>query len=97
MTHRKTCWVYILSNTQNTLYTGVTNNLLRRMAEHKPHEIDGFTTTYHIDRLVYLEETNDIQAAIVREKEIKSWTRKKKLDLIRQMNPRFEDLSEGWF
>lgn len=97
MTHRKTYWVYILSNTHNTLYTGVTNNLLRRMAEHKAHEINGFTSTYQIDRLVYLEETDDVQAAIAREKEIKSWSRKKKLDLIRRMNPHFEDLSEGWF
>jgi putative endonuclease len=94
---KNSCWVYILSNTFGTLYVGVTNNLLRRMAEHKAHEIDGFTKTYKIDRLMYMEETDNISAAITREKEIKKWNRKKKLDLIRKINPKFDDLSEGWF
>lgn len=97
MGNKKTYWVYILSNTYGMLYVGVTNDLLRRMAEHKAHKIEGFTKTYNIDRLMYMEEANDISVAITREKEIKGWIRKKKLDLIKRINPALEDLSESWF
>ena len=70
---------------------------MRRMVEHKTHAVEGFTKTYNIDRLLYLEETSDVTQAIQREKEIKGWTRKKKLALIRNYNPEFKDLSEKWF
>ena len=93
----KAYWVYILTNSSGTLYVGVTNNLMRRIAEHKDHKIDGFTKTYRIDRLVYMEETDDVSAALTREKEIKKWNRDRKLELIRHANPHFEGLSEGWF
>ena len=67
------------------------------MHEHKTKKIPGYTSQYGLDRLVYFEETTDVHAALDREKEIKGWVRKKKLDLIRSVNPRFEDLSEAWF
>jgi putative endonuclease len=83
-----------MTNKSGTLYTGVTNNLERRIYEHKQHLVKGFTNKYHIDKLVYFEETNDIHAAILREKQIKGWLRKKKIDLIESMNPGWKDLSE---
>ena len=93
-------YVYIATNRSRTLYTGVTNDLVRRMAEHRASEIDGFTKKYRIKRLVYYEHTTDVNAAIAREKQIKKWRREKKLKLIEQMNPQWrdllEDLAEGW-
>ena len=68
-------YVYILSNRSKTLYTGVTNNLQRRMYEHKHHLVAGFTSTYHITRQVYVEETSDVYAALAREKHLKGWVR----------------------
>ncbi|MEJ2487160.1 MAG: GIY-YIG nuclease family protein [Anaerolineales bacterium] len=94
---RKSYYVYILSSNTGTLYTGVTNHLLRRMDEHKGGKLEGFTKRYKVNRLIYFEETTDIYAALEREKQIKGWTRKKKLDLVRTLNPKFEDLSEDWF
>jgi putative endonuclease len=91
-------YVYILTNReQGVLYTGVTNNLERRMYEHKNKLIPGFTSKYKLKRLVYFEETVDINAAITREKQIKGWLRKKKVALIESQNPDWEDLSEGWY
>lgn len=87
-------FVYIMTNKSGTLYTGVTNNLERRIYEHKHHLVNGFTKKYRIERLVYFEETNDINAAISREKQIKGWVRKKKIALIESMNPDWKDLSE---
>ena len=87
-------FVYIMTNTSGTLYTGVTNNLERRIYEHKHHLVNGFTNKYNIDKLVYFEETNDINAAISREKQIKGWLRKKKIALIESLNPGWKDLSE---
>jgi putative endonuclease len=87
-------FVYIMTNKSGTLYTGVTNNLERRVYEHKHHLVKGFTNKYNIDKLVYFEETNDINAAISREKQIKGWLRKKKIALIESMNPGWKDLSE---
>jgi putative endonuclease len=89
-------YVYILANRTRNLYTGVTNNLQRRMYEHKHHLVAGFTSRYHITRLVYYEETSDVQAAISREKQIKGWLRAKKLALIESVNPEWRDLSEDW-
>ena len=90
-------YVYIMTNRSKTLYTGVTNDLMRRVYEHKNKMIDGFTKKYHIAKLVYYEETNDIQVAISREKQIKGWLRGKKIALIESVNPKWNDLSEGWF
>ena len=87
-------FVYIMTNKSGTLYTGVTNNLERRIYEHKNHLVKGFTNKYKIDKLVYFEETSDINAAISREKQIKGWLRKKKIALIESMNPGWKDLSE---
>lgn len=90
-------YVYIMTNRSKTLYTGVTNDLMRRVYEHKNKMIDGFTKKYNIINLVYYEETNDIQTAIAREKQIKGWLRRKKIALIESVNPKWNDLSEGWF
>ena len=83
-----------MTNKSGTLYTGVTNNLERRIYEHKHHLVKGFTSKYNIEKLVYFEETNDINAAISREKQIKGWLRKKKIALIESINPGWKDLSE---
>ena len=93
----KTYYVDILTNRSGTHYIGVTNSLLRRLAEHRSGTVPGFTSRYKIDRLVYFEETNDVSVAIQREKQIKAWTRKKRIDLTNSLNPRLEDLSSGWF
>ena len=87
-------YVYILTNKHNTvLYTGVTRDLARRVYEHKHHlDKDSFTAKYKVDKLVYFEETSDINAAIEREKQIKSWSRDRKTDLIFQKNPHWVDL-----
>ena len=93
----KTYYVYIMASRSRTLYTGVTNNLERRVPQHKLKLLPGFTAHYRIDRLVYFEHHGDIREAIRREKQIKGWTRAKKLALIKPMNPGWCDLSEGWF
>ncbi len=86
-------YVYILScNNNNTIYVGVTNNLVRRIYEHRNKLIDGFTKKYNVNKLVYYEQTTDIKIAIEREKQIKSWSRKKKNDLINKLNPEWNDL-----
>ena len=90
-------YVYIMTNWSKTLYTGVTNDLIRRVCEHKNKIIDGFTKKYNITKLVFYEETRDIQAAIEREKQIKGWLRSKKIALIESVNPKWEDLSQEWF
>jgi putative endonuclease len=82
-----------MTNKSRTLYTGVTNNLERRVHEHKQKLIPGFTTKYNISRLVYFEATQDVRAAIEREKQIKGWLRRKKIALIESVNPKWEDLS----
>ncbi len=87
-------YVYILSSNNNsTIYIGVTNNLTRRIYEHKNHTIKGFTKKYNVNKLVYFEETNDINSAIEREKQLKSWSRERKNTLINSINPDWNDLS----
>ena len=86
-------FVYIMTNVSRTLYTGVTNNLVRRVYEHKNKIIPGFTSRYNITELVYFEETSDVQAALTREKEIKGWRRAKMSQLIESVNPKWLDLS----
>jgi len=85
-----------MTNKSGTLYTGVTNNLIRRVYEHKQALVAGFTKRYKITRLVYFEETSNIDAAIKREKEIKGWLRAKKIALVCIANPKWEDLSSDW-
>ena len=90
-------WVYILTNRRNgTLYVGVTNSLERRIREHKSKTIEGFTKQYDLDRLVHFEQFRDINRAIDREKIIKGWLRKRKLELIEAENPQWADLSASW-
>ena len=86
-----------MTNRSGTLYTGVTNDLMRRVYEHQQKLVDGFTKKYNISQLVYYEETPDIVSAIAREKQIKGWLRKKKVALIESVNPYWKDLSEGWY
>ena len=91
-----TFYVYIMSNQyNNVLYIGVTNNLLRRVYEHKTGMIDGFTKKYNVHKLVYYESVHDVKDAIAREKQLKHWVRAKKVALIEQMNPEWKDLSEA--
>jgi putative endonuclease len=90
--------VYILTNNYNTvLYTGVTNNLQRRVMEHRSGKGSKFTSNYNIIKLVFFEMTDDINAAIFREKQIKAGSRKKKNDLIESMNPEWKDLFDEYF
>jgi len=86
-----------MTNKSRTLYTGVTNNLMRRVYEHKNKLVAGFTSKYNIQFLVYYEAGNDVNAAIAREKQIKGWLRSKKIALIDSMNPKWKDLSEEWY
>ena len=93
----KDYYVYIMTNKSRTLYIGVTSNLEKRGYEHKNKLIEGFTKKYNIIRLVYFEQTRDVNSAIAREKQIKGWLRKKKIALIEKANPYWEDLSGDWF
>jgi putative endonuclease len=93
----KIYFVYIMSNRSKTLYTGITNNLIRRVREHKDGKASLFTTRYKLDRLVYFERFEDVRNAIEREKEIKGWLRIKKIALIVSVNPTWSDLSKEWF
>ena len=90
-------YVYIMTNRSRTLYIGVTNNLERRVYEHKSESIDGFTRRYRMNRLVYFDATTSVEGAISREKELKGWRRSKKINLIEQANPGWKDLSDGWY
>jgi putative endonuclease len=85
-----------MSSQRGVLYTGVTNDLIRRVYEHRHKLVDGFTKKYNVAKLVYYESTTDVESAIAREKQIKGWTRIKKVDLIESMNPYWEDLADTW-
>ena len=89
-------WTYIVASSTGTLYIGATNNLKRRVSEHKTDQIDGFSRKYHCDRLVYLEAFDQALDAIAREKQLKGWRREKKIALIESRNRRWEDLAEKW-
>ena len=90
----KSSYVYILTNKSNTtLYIGVTNDIVRRVTEHKNEMVDGFTKKYKINKLIHLEEFSNIYDAITREKQLKGWTRQKKIELINETNPEWKDLS----
>ena len=88
---------YIMASRSRTLYCGVTSKLEKRVWQHKNHRIPGFTDRYNIERLVYCEHHSDIRSAIAREKQIKRWSRQKKLTLIERQNSTWLDLSEDWY
>jgi putative endonuclease len=91
---QKTYYVYLLSNWNNkALYIGVTNDLQRRIHEHRQKLIPGFTEKYNVNKLVYYEETSDVISAISREKELKKWRREKKNALVNSVNPEWKDLN----
>jgi putative endonuclease len=95
MPKEKHFYVYLLTNWNNkVMYVGVTNDLHRRLYEHKNKLVKGFTEKYNVDKLVYFEETVDVQSALAREKEIKKWRREKKNNLVISVNPEWKDLSE---
>lgn len=88
-------WIYIMTNANNTvLYVGVTSNLNQRVRQHKAKELEGFTARYNITKVIYVEQYADIRNAIEREKQIKSWSRRKKEELIATLNPSWRDLFE---
>lgn len=90
---RKPYFVYILTNDSGTLYIGITSNIRKRVWEHKNKAVKGFTEKYNIGKLIYYEEYSEPENAILREKQLKGWTRKKKLTQIRKMNPNFLELN----
>jgi putative endonuclease len=96
VTALKDYYVYLMSNVSRTLYVGVTNDLQRRVYEHKQKLTPGFTRKYNLTLLVYFETTSDIRAALTREKQIKGWLRAKKVALIESINPNWLDLSTEW-
>jgi putative endonuclease len=89
----KSFYVYILASKKNgTIYIGITSDLIKRVYEHKNNLVEGFTEKYNVHTLVYYEECSDIYEAIKREKQLKKWNRKWKIDLIEKLNPEWEDL-----
>ena len=97
MRREKTYFVYIMTNRSKTLYTGVTQSLIRRVREHKQGTGSSFTSKYKMDRLVYFERFQDIHNAIEREKQIKGWLRIRKIAVIVSVNPAWRDLSHEWY
>lgn len=97
-THRQFIATYIMASGRNgTLYTGMASYLPRRVLQHKRGDLEGFTADYRCRTLVWYETSQSVIAAIKREKQIKHWLRKWKLDLIEKENPEWRDLSDGWF
>ncbi len=92
----KQYYVYIMASYRGILYTGITNDLARRVYEHRSKVVDGFTKKYNVSKLVYYEATQDVMSAIAREKQIKGWVRIKNTSLIDTINPYWRDLSEDW-
>lgn len=90
---RRQFFVYIIASRSKAIYIGVTNNLERRIQEHKSALTSGFAARYHIVRLIYFEEFQDVRDAIAREKQLKAWRREKKINLIEAMNPEWLDLA----
>ena len=93
----KTYCVYIMASKLRVLYVGVTSRLVARVWDHKQKKVLGFTQKYNCGSLVYYETFGEVRTAIAREKQIKSWRREKKLNLIERTNPEWKDLSEGWY
>ena len=96
MREERRYYVYIMASRSLNLYTGITDDLYRRALEHKGGRIAGFTARYNINRLVYCEEFKYVNNAIAREKQIKAWTRAKRVALIKTANPAWQNLAEGW-
>ena len=90
-------FVYIVASLSRTLYIGITNDLVRRVHEHKTKKLPGFTVSYNVNRLMYFEEFGEVAAAIAREKQLKRWRRDKKIWLIESVNPSWSDLSIEWY
>ena len=97
MRHEKHYYVYILASLSGTLYIGITNNLERRMLEHKEGLVEGFTSQYGVHRLIYFETYRDVRNAIRREKQLKGWRREKKIALIEKVNAGWKDLARAWY
>jgi len=93
----RTYYVYMLASLSGTLYIGITNNLERRMVEHKEGLVEGFTKEYGVERLIYFEMYGDVRNAIRREKQLKGWRRDKKIALIEKVNPSWKDLAREWY
>jgi putative endonuclease len=96
MREEKRYYVYIMASRSLTLYTGVTGDIYQRALQHRAGEIEGFTKKYHINRLVYYETFKYVNNALAREKQIKAWTRAKRIALIKTMNPAWQNLADGW-
>ncbi len=92
----KQFFVYIMASKSRVLYTGMTSDLKRRVYQHRHKLAEGFTSKYNVTRLVYFEATTDVESAIAREKQVKAWSRAKRVALIESVNPTWKDLSEGW-
>ena len=90
-------YVYIMANSRRTIYIGMTNNLMRRVSEHKQKLIDGYSKRYNLTKLVYYEEFSAPQQAIAREKQLKGWLRQRKDELIESQNPYWRDVALTWF
>jgi len=90
-------YVYVMSSQRRVLYVGVTSNLEQRVFQHKTHALGGFAARYNVTLLVYFERFATIQVAIAREKEVKAWRREKKIALVASLNPKWRDLSYGWY
>ncbi|MEI7742083.1 MAG: GIY-YIG nuclease family protein [bacterium] len=94
----KQFFVYIVTHEKfPVLYIGVTNNLIRRVIEHRERKVEGFTSKYHLTKLIYFEVAGDAYSAITREKQLKGWLRKKKIDLINSVNPEWKDLTDSLY
>ena len=93
----KAYYIYLMSNRSRTLYAGVTGDIRKRVYEHKTGAVEGFTSRYKLDRLVYWEKFQYVRNAIAREKQIKRWKRVKKVQLVVSMNPTWKDLAADWF
>lgn len=94
----KQYYIYILTNFKNKiLYIGITNDLIRRVYEHKQKIVKGFSAKYNLKKLVYYERTESVNEAIKREKQLKNWHRQWKINLISEANPEWNDLSKGWY
>jgi putative endonuclease len=94
---RKTYCVYILGSLSGTLYIVITSNLLKRVFQHKFHQIEGFTDRHNVERLLYRKSFDDVHKAIAREKQLKGWRRSKKVALIEAVNPHWLDLAQDWY
>jgi len=93
----KNYYIYIMSSKSRTLYVGMTNDIKKRVYQHKNHLVPGFTDRYNIVHLVYVETVSDPLSAISREKQIKKWRREKKVSLVESINPEWKDLSDDWY